>query len=105
MTSIELDGYQCERCGHGRVKQQEQQRFFGASTNTTSTKANEYKAKPRPAGNSWQYNLMRRITGGQPITSWDDDTPHTEPLKYYAGSSTNEDKVSKTYELMKWVTS
>jgi hypothetical protein len=80
----------------------------------TNAKANEYAYRPRKSeGNKTakSYNLMHMMTGGKPITSWNDAQPGpTEGLKYYSGSSQQqEDKAAsekrrKSYELMRMIT-
>lgn len=77
---------------------------FGRST------VYQHQHNPNKSGSrvAKQYNLMRHPTGGQLITSMDDDVAPgaTEGLRYYSGSVQNDkaasekDKVRKSFELM-----
>jgi hypothetical protein len=68
----------------------------------------EFVVKHPPKGNitAKQYNLMRLMTGGQPIAAYNDnDTPKTDNLKYYSGAKQKQDKakadkIDKSYRLM-----
>jgi hypothetical protein len=60
------------------------------------------------------YNLMRLLTGQQPIAAYNDDyiLPNTSQPKFYSGSSNSRqvvketsEKVRKSYELMRLMTS
>ena len=67
-----------EEIQHSIDKQQEMLKLLAAST-----KANEYRYKPR--GTGWQHELVARITGAQHIPSHQGG--ESEPVKFHAGSA------------------
>lgn len=81
-------------------------KMFQASA---STKANEYRARPRNKV-AVSYNLMAMLTGTGRQRRNEDVQPSLEPVKYHSGSISIEEnkvrneKVRKSYELFRWLT-
>jgi len=106
-----MDSDTLEKMQECIANQMQTLKLLGASLTNAKTKANEYEYRPNKQGNkiAKQYNLMRLMTGGQPISTFDNDTSGpTEGLKYYGGSTnvdkSTTDKVDKSYRLMRLLT-